>query len=408
MRAQKARLVLDLVERATSSDVLWIIPDALGQDIYGPGSTIITKWTSSSQTIGSPSMQICRMSSSAPGDCSAPVQPEITESDGLYQAPITVPDALWDGSFFLRMMDDSGATTSSPAFFLHPGVPAGGSALVAGGEPQAQAPLGQVNPPLASVVSSLYFPASLSTTLPLPSASSQVAPVASTVLDAKTPPPPAAYAVPLSAVAALILVAGVFYLKQRRRNRGSQQSPARTSSCKSSSSGRSDVGHALRVLSRHYGYTSSPPPKAGLPPLDTFPLPAYAQWALPSPSYAHADSPRSPLPLPVEQPCSEERPRLPPIATTGSFMSARSDPATHAVLSDYLLPSPPLTASTSTPRCLLPAPQQQVHLRDTAHGHQSCLSPSENPLRNADRACEDRELYARVATKLSMYHPNHR
>ncbi|KAJ7232967.1 hypothetical protein B0H12DRAFT_183855 [Mycena haematopus] len=417
MRLQKSPL--DLVHRAAQdSNVFWITPGAPGKDVYRPGSTILAAWTSP-QTIDSPSFQLCVVSSSSSetGACSPTVWPEVTESEGVYQAPVTVPDALWDGTFFLRMLDKSGGVLSSPTFFLHPV----GDSAVADSEPQAQAPLAPATPPGASVSPFASPPysssvsASLSTPPSLSSPSSQVPPAVN-VLSAKSTPPPAAYAVPLSVVAAIILVAGVFYLKQRWR-RGSQrrkESPSRTNSCKSSSSGRSEVGYALRVLSRHYGDAASPPPKTRKlrpPPLDALPLPAYAQWGLPpspsngvayrrdSPMATQHDDPPGPS-APVEQPSHLERPRLPPIATMGSFMSRRSDPATHAVLCNYLLPSPPLSSSTSTPRCLLPAPQQ-FYLRD--QGIYNMDNPLGSPPANRDRS--EQELYARVANRLSMYRP---
>ncbi|KAF7349205.1 Cupin-5 domain-containing protein [Mycena sanguinolenta] len=324
MPFQKSRLGLGLIDRVVKdSNVVWITPRPSGQDIYNPGSTILAAWTSA-QTINSPAFQLCVVSTSASeiGDCSPTVWPEVTETEGVYQVPVTVPDALWDGTFFLRMLDNSGDAMSSPTFSLHP---AGDSAeTVADGEPQAQAPLG----PIASVTPSRLYSNSVATSSSTPpSLPSPFSPVSSVsianVLAAKTTPP-TAYALPLSAMAAIILVAGVFYLKQRRK-RGTL--PSRTSSGKSSSSGRREAGHALRVLSRRYGSPRSQTPKPRQRTLDAFPLPAYAQWG-PPPS--PQDPPQSSVPV--------ERPRLPPIATTTSFMSARTDSANHAILSGYSLP----------------------------------------------------------------------
>ncbi|KAJ7833119.1 hypothetical protein B0H14DRAFT_2801477 [Mycena olivaceomarginata] len=365
-----------------SSNVTWISPQQ--QDIYRFGSTILAKWASR-QLLDILCLQFC-MASSSPSACGVCVRPDVTESAGEYQVIMPVPDL--DGPFFLRMKDASGTETSSSVFTLIPSLPAIPN-LWLGSDPQAQAPLGLASSPVASPI--------------------QVSPTASTipnVLSANTAPPPAAYAVPLSAAAALVLVAGVLFLKQRRK-RGLQQrpsesgkSPSRTSSCKSNSSGRSEIGYALRALSRHYGYASrpSPPPKTPKlrpPTLDAFPYPAYAQWSPPSASYGHTVSPSPHTPLPVEHLCADGRPCLPPIATTGSFMSGRSDPATQAVLADHL-PSPPLPSSTSTPRCLPPA-----HVRsDTARRHHHTDNPLGSP--PADRERSERELYARVASKLSV------
>jgi hypothetical protein len=280
----------------------------------------------------------------------------------------------------------------------------GGSEPLAGSEPQAQAPLGPAISPIASAVP-LASPLYGSPAAPMPSASTQsstfnqVPPTATInpdALSAKSIPPPAAYAVP-SALAAVVLVAGGLFLKRRRKMAAHRtQKPLRTSSCKSSSSSSSEVSHALHVLSRHHGYGSQ---KDRPPTQDVLPYPTYAQWGSPSDGYVahhrdppnHADSPS------VQLSGCNERPRLPPIATTNSFLSA-NDQATHAVLADYLPPSPPLPSSTSTPRCLLPAPQK-LHLRDDAS--QSYLT--DNPLGSppADRDRSERELYARVASKLN-------
>ncbi|KAJ6571837.1 hypothetical protein B0H19DRAFT_1131492 [Mycena capillaripes] len=400
---------VDLLARASSksSNVGWISP--LEKDIYYPGATILAKWASS-QMIESPAFRLCMVStsqqdsSSEPAACGATVWPEITESAGVYQAPVTVPDALWDGSFFLEMKDSSGAEMRSPVFTLSPG---GASGPVAGSGPQAQAPLGSPNSPAASVtlIASPLYPSSFIaiSSAPTPSALNQVSSTATidpNVLSAaKTTPPAAAYAVPLSAVAAIILVATGLFLKRRRRTGSPHaEKSSRTSSYKSS------ADHALHVLPRHLEYGSSPKDrKLRQPTQDAFPYPAYAQWAPPTYGYTeHRSDPptyRADSPRPVQHPCRDERPRLPQTATTASFMST-SGPATHVVLANYLFPSPPLASSTSTPRCLLPAPQQ-LHLREDA----SRSYHTDNPLGSppADRHSSERDLYARVASKLDMY-----
>ncbi|KAJ6499576.1 hypothetical protein C8R47DRAFT_294032 [Mycena vitilis] len=392
MHLPQARLVLELVNRAASSkssnQVGWISP--MPDDIYGPQATILAKWVSP-RAVVAPSFQICMVptsqqdSSSELGGCGVTVWPEITESAGVFQAPVTVPNALWDGLFCLLMKDGSGTEMRSPVFKLSP-VGAGGSSEPVAGEPQAQAPLTASVPslapsPLASSLSSA----------PIPSASNQLSPpttIDSNALSSANTIPIAAYAVPLSAVAAIVLLASGLFLKRRRRRIGAEQ-PSRASSCKSSASRGSDIAHALQVLPRHQG---SKDRKSRQSMQDTFPYPAYAQWNTPAygfmkdchdpPTY-RADSARPR----VQNPRRDERPRLPPLASTGSFISA-SGP-THAMLADYL-PSPPLPSSISTPRCLLPAPQQ-LHLRADA--------PTDAP--RAER--HDKELYAQVARKLDMY-----
>ncbi|KAJ7627666.1 hypothetical protein DFH06DRAFT_732800 [Mycena polygramma] len=388
MHLPQARLVLELVDRAASSkssnQVGWISP--MPDDIYGPEATILAKWVSP-QAIDSPSFRICMAptsqqdSSPELGGCGVTVWPEITESAGVYQAPVTVPNTLWDGPFCLLMKDGSGTEMRSPVFTLSP-VGAGGSSEPVAGEPQAQAPLG----PVTAVPSLAAFPlASSLSSAPTPSASNQISPpttINSNALSSAKTIPVAAYAVPLSVVAAIVLLASGLFLKRRRR----AEKPSRANSCKSSASRGSDIVHALDVLPRHQG---SKDRKSRQSTQDTFPYPAYAQWNTPAYGYMEhcndpptyrADSPRPPVHHP-------ERPRLPPLASTGSFISA-SGP-THAMLADYL-PSPPLPSSISTPRCLLPAPQQ-LHLRADA--------PTDTP--RAER--HDKELYAQVARKLDMY-----
>ncbi|KAJ7660026.1 hypothetical protein B0H17DRAFT_1212637 [Mycena rosella] len=418
-----------LADRASSrpANVGWVSP--VEQDIYGPGATIIAKWASA-ETIDSPCFKLCiatptrrsvsdRRRSPSTGGCGATVCPAVAESAGLYQAPVTVGDVPSRGQFYLQMEGDSGTKMRSPVFTLSPvgasavGTTSSDSEPAAGIEPQAQAPLGTLPSPVAPLASPLY-PGSPSIVAPSPppSALNQASVVATydpNALSAKSTPPAVAFAVPLSIVAAIILVAGGFFLKHRR-GLGAQRAKdveklSRTgtaSTYKSHASRGSEVDHALDVLCRHQRYRS--PPFMSSEYTDTrpskraFPQPTYARWD--PPAYAHyrdppvygADVCSSPSVLP--SPYHDERPRLPPIASTGSFMSA-SDAVTHTVLADYTLPSPTPPSSTPTPRCLLPAPQK-LHLRDD--GSRSHLV--DNPL-GSPRS--ERDLYAQVAHNLSVY-----
>ncbi|KAJ7149029.1 hypothetical protein C8R43DRAFT_509308 [Mycena crocata] len=443
-----------------SPNVTWMSP--LATDIFGPDTTmILAKWTSQ-DTVDSPSFKLCmastsdlqrrfvrtskdsrrqfvgerRSSSEDSGGCGTTVWPVISQTAGVFMAPVAVTKVPSDGMFYLQMEDSSGNKMHSPTFSLSPvGMSTSHSSPdvsepVPGIEPQAQAPLSAI-PPIVPQTSPLY-PSSLSTlaaptsTSTVNRASATTAPIDPNVLSAKSAPPPVAYAAPLSAVAAIIIVAGGLFLKHRRKH-GAQQrikdaeNLSRTSTFNSyKSHGRSEVGHALNVLSRHHGYNRNPPaplfmpPDYGTtkqdqernPPPNAFPYPAYAQWDPPALDYAHhrdppvtrTDTPRS-VSSSVQSP-KHARPRLPPIASTGSFMSA-NDPATHNVLADYLLPSPPLSSSTSTPRCLLPAPQK-LHLRHDGTGERYGMG-SGNPLGTPDKERSEFKLYARVQNQLDMY-----
>ncbi|KAJ6590508.1 hypothetical protein DFH09DRAFT_1358719 [Mycena vulgaris] len=431
----------------TTSNVGWISP--LEQDIYGPGATILAKWAST-ETIDSPSFKLCmaspsisprisdRRSSSTTGNCGATVWPTVAESAGVYQAPVTVPDVPSRGEFYLQMENGSGTKMRSPVFTLSPvgastaSTSSSGSVPIAGIEPQAQAPLGPASLPAVPVapIAPPLYPGSLSAVapaVPTPSSANEASATATfdpSVLSAKSSPPTVAFAVPLAAVAAILLVASGLFLKHRRKLRAQRakcaEKPSRTgtvTSRKSHTSYGSEVDHALHVLSRHQGYRSPPLPlfmpsayrtkERDTRPSkrDTFPQPTYAPWDAPAYAYVphHTDPPTydagtrsSPSSLPYPGPT--ERPRLPPIATTGSFMSS-SNPTTHAVLADYVLPSPTLPSSTSTPRCLLPAPQKLQLRDDGGRGYFA-----ENPLGSpSDERRSERDLYARVQSKLHVY-----
>ncbi|KAJ7437362.1 hypothetical protein B0H11DRAFT_628991 [Mycena galericulata] len=421
-----------LAKRASSktSSVSWISP--CGGDVYGPG-TILAKWVSPT-TIVSPSIKLCMAVIADNAGCSATMWPSVSEIEGVYEATVTVANVASSGDYYLEMDGGAGNKMRSPVFSLSPvgasapSVSPGGSEPIDGSQPQAQAPLGPpVNSTVASVTaleSPLYpgSPHSIPTSPVQPTSSSldqpsAVATLDPNVLSAKSPPPTAAFAVPLAAVAAVVLAASGLFLNHRRKL-GAQRAKdaerlSRTgtvSSYKSSASrGGSEVSHALRVLSRHHGYRNSPAPAPlFMPPddgtkarrsstRDAFPYPAYARWDPPAYGYVshHRDPPTYPA---ASAPCRDGRPHLPQIATTGSLMS-ETDPATHAVLADYMLPSPTLTSSTSMPRCLLPAPQK-LHTRDDGARNLYTDNPLGSPPSDRPR---DQDLYARVEHKLSMY-----
>jgi hypothetical protein len=122
-------------------NVAWISP--LEQDIYGPGATILSKWASV-EMIDSPCFKLCMASPSnsrhsvgdrSTGNCGATVCPAVTESAGVYQAPVsvpssvhqmpqtdftcrTVPDVPSNEDFYLQMEDRFGTRMRSPVFTL--------------------------------------------------------------------------------------------------------------------------------------------------------------------------------------------------------------------------------------------------------------------------------------------------
>ncbi|KAJ7637067.1 hypothetical protein FB45DRAFT_454721 [Roridomyces roridus] len=344
-----------------SGNVAWLSP--LSTDIYGPRSTIHAKWVSPT-TIDSPSMKLCLANV---GGCGPTMWPVVSESAGVYEMSVPVSDFTSNGECYLQMEDNYGETVRSPVFSLSP---TGAAEPVVGPQPQAQAPFLPIMTP-SSYTPPLLYPTLVQSAQP----STTTSPESNNLLTAKSPPPPTvAYAVPLSAVAAVVVVAGVLFLKRRRRSKDPDvKRPSRSSTLSSYKSSSSEVGHALRVLTRHHGHRNAPTPLF-MPPDD-----GYQRKSLPYPRW---DPPR------------EEQPRLPPI-TTGSFMSNGPDHITNDILADYMLPSPTLPSSTSMPRCLLPA---HVH-----ESHPMAKDDNRNPLGPSDRPRDVEGLYDRVERKLDMY-----
>ncbi|KAJ6631192.1 hypothetical protein B0H10DRAFT_1981326 [Mycena sp. CBHHK59/15] len=407
-QARQALALTLLADRAHSNaNVTWISP--LAQDIYGPGAVIIAKWTCP-KTIVSPYFRLCmpatgqtsdsRRSDGDDGDpsdsdegenCGATVWPTITESAGVFQVSVTVPQVTSDEGYYLQMKDNVGALMRSPIFTLSPQAPSGPANL-----PDAPiAPLASIKPLYPDSPSTAAVSAA---SVPTTNAANHTAPMATidpNVLSARAPPPAAAFAIPLSAVAAILLVASGLFLKHRRklgeeRTKDAEKIglPSRTGSRNSykvhASRASSEVDHALDVLSRHQlGYGSAPVPS--FMPMN------YAEKRARNPRPATRDA------------------RGPPTYRSDTRSSASSrfsrlherpqedDPATHAVLEDYMLPSPPLPSSASTPRCLLPAPRR-LHVRNNAESRYLTDKPLPESLRYGGR--HGGEPYNRVESSL--------
>ncbi|KAJ7076109.1 hypothetical protein B0H15DRAFT_864946 [Mycena belliarum] len=310
-----------LWSRASSrtSSVGWISP--MGPDIYGPGATIIAKWISP-EMVCSPCFKLCpagpsgaRRSFGGTEQCGMTVCPQVIESAGAYQAPVTVADVPFSGQFYLQMTDDSGNKLRSPSFTLSPvgasaaGMSSSSSKPLAGIQPQAQAPLGPAYSPLAPVssIAPPLYPSSsssmaLAPSLPLSAPRQASAAPTFDAISAKSYLPTTAYAAALSAVAAVIIVAGGLFLNHRRKVRAqwikNTEKPSCTStvsSPKSYASDRSGMAN-YETLSCHHEYRSPPLPLFVLPTAygivkgqnnspskrDTFPEPAYASWDPPA------------------------------------------------------------------------------------------------------------------------------
>ncbi|KAF7318215.1 Cupin-5 domain-containing protein [Mycena chlorophos] len=317
-------------------DVSWYSPTS--DDIYGPGDNILAKWSTATQL--QPVFQLCTLKNggSQLGDCSDVLSTSVMQADGLFQSVITVPDIPSNAKYCLAADIGAGKKLQSPIFRLntHGASVAPGPAFDTNA--QAQAPLQPfsiISTTPATSVSSFSTVASYS------SSSSPLSTFDPAVLSSHASTQPTAYIVPLSVVGALVFLAGILFMRCRRK-------------------------------------AVVPPPPA--PRMDDGPAKHLELQRTPSepiriqPAYA---------PTYTAKP-----PRLPPLAITCN------EPATHAILSEYMLPSPPMiSASVPTPRCLLPAPQR-LYLRDE--------TPASHPLGTPPAEREERELYARVESKLNQ------
>ncbi|KAF9074003.1 hypothetical protein BDP27DRAFT_1416691 [Rhodocollybia butyracea] len=243
--------------------VTWVSPSA--GDIYGPGDSILGKWTCDSPVV-SPAFELCpgqpesTLSKRSGGDdstniCGDKVYPTVQQSKGTYEIMLAVPNTTTEQEWYLKMTDDFENIWSSPSFSLSPnGAPSIASAAF------AQAPLSapsQTTTPMSG--STLSTPV---TAVPVPVMDPESAPSTASMNTYATrkPPPTAAFAVPLSVVGAILLVAVFLSLRHNRKLAEERAQdieklvPSRTSSItssfKSGFSRQSDIEHALNVLSK--------------------------------------------------------------------------------------------------------------------------------------------------------------
>ncbi|KAJ7275106.1 hypothetical protein C8J57DRAFT_1592835 [Mycena rebaudengoi] len=412
-----------LAQQVHATAVSWISP--LTQDIYGPGSKITARW-SCLETVASPSFKLCMLPTSQKrhsdpgfGSCGATVWPLITESAGVYEATVTVPDIPSSQGYYLQMKDNHANKLRSPVFTLSPdGASTAGTSSIrpeppAAIVPQAQAPLGFDSP----VSMKAPYPDSQTASPSIASATSGIPPALptldSSVLSAKPRPSTAAFAVPMSAVGAIVILASGLFLR-RRRKRGdkcpidTEKSGRRSrrgslSSYKShANKGPSELSYSRQQQRLGYGR----PPASRFIPRDyhdskrewdtsqsahAFPQPTYSRGP---PSYTNVSHNRG-----TSSRLRRERPRLPTILTTG-FAGVNGGPHSHTLFDAYLPSSPSLLPHGSTPRCLLPAPEK-VLARDDDGKYLTDKPPPQNAA--FGRRSDDQELYDRVESKLDMY-----
>jgi hypothetical protein len=194
-------------------------------------------------------------------------------------------------------------------------------------------------------------------------------------LATRKPPSTAAFAVPLSAIGAILVIAAGLAFRHRRklgeeRAKDTEKLALSRQSSFHSYKSAEKVQYALDVLSRHeigYGAASAPVPLF-------MPMERQGVRREPRRSTKMAFAPASYVACtPFRSSESIRAPRSRPLLTrTG--LSSRSDvyandasnkdegSATHSVVADYMMPSPPLPSS------LLAAPQR-VHVRNEVPGH---------------------------------------
>ncbi|KAM5534360.1 hypothetical protein V8D89_011953 [Ganoderma adspersum] len=202
------------------ANVTWISP--LRGDVYGSGDTIVGQWDVENP-VRSPSFRLCMVDGgvvkkggpASAKACGAAVRPTVQQSqaDGSYVIHMVLPDVAMSSQCYLEMKDDSGKTSSSPAFSYLPSVEA--STDPAGLDAEAMA----VPDPSSSAAPAQPSPLQSATS----SASAAQPPAASqsplSLEDSRIPTPTAAYAVPLSLVSTILVAASGLAIHQRRKLR---------------------------------------------------------------------------------------------------------------------------------------------------------------------------------------------
>lgn len=190
-------------------------------------------------------------------------------------------------------------------------------------------------------------------------------------------PSTAAFAVPLSAIGAILVIAVGLAFRHRRklgedRMKDAEKLTLSRQSSINSYKSAGEVQYALDVLSRHeIGYGAAPAPVPLFMPMErenirseprrpTKMAFAPASYAASSPSVKSSESVRTSRSRPLLT-----RSGLSSLGDVHTHLGSNDAPnrdedsATHSVLADYVMPSPPLPAS------LLAAPQR-VHIRNEA------------------------------------------
>ncbi|KAJ3751233.1 hypothetical protein DFH05DRAFT_172092 [Lentinula detonsa] len=248
---------------SSKPQVQWISPSA--GDVFGPGDSIIGKWTTNTAVV-SPNFKVCpgepRSSLGSRSDgsenesndsCGSKVYPTVQQSAGTYTISLAVPNITTEQTWYLEMSDDFDNVWPSPSFSLSSNG-ASGVPSVAG----AQAPLSAQAPTTTSASTSTVTTSALP--LPVVNPESDSSASVATMLATRTPPPTAAFAVPLSIVGAILLVAVFLSLKHNRKLAEERAQDVEklvlsrkssvASSFKSGFSRQSDIEHALNVISK--------------------------------------------------------------------------------------------------------------------------------------------------------------
>ncbi|PIL30860.1 hypothetical protein GSI_07029 [Ganoderma sinense ZZ0214-1] len=206
---------------AAGQNVTWISP--LRGDVYGSGDTIVGQWDAE-KPVRSASFRLCMVDSgglvkkggpASAKACGAPVRPTVQQSqgDGSYVIHMVLPNVTISSQCYLEMKDDSGKTSSSPAFSYLPSVEAStdptGLDVEAMAVPEpsesAETPEQPSPPQFAASASAAQPPAASQSPLSLE--------------DSRIPTPTAAYAVPLSLVSTILVAASGLAIHQRRKLR---------------------------------------------------------------------------------------------------------------------------------------------------------------------------------------------
>ncbi|KAI1789196.1 hypothetical protein LXA43DRAFT_1096614 [Ganoderma leucocontextum] len=219
---------VSLGKLVAGANVTWISP--LRGDAYGSGDTIVGQWDAE-KPVRSPSFRLCmvnggvgvvkRGNEGSAQSCGAAVRPTVQQSqaDGSYVIHMMLPNVTIPSQCYLEMKDDSGKTSSSPAFSYLPSVEADAEPADLEGEAMAVPEPPSANPSASSSAQPGPIQSSTSSS---PAFGAQPSAPSQSVLsleDSRVPTPTAAYAVPLSLVSTILVAAGGLAIHQRRKLR---------------------------------------------------------------------------------------------------------------------------------------------------------------------------------------------